>query len=99
MPTSRNDSASHYRAQLRGAGRVDQLHLLTSPVTWCFFGSPRRSNHVGLYLGRGLYRHSSGTEHGRNGIGVDSLHPTNNLPGFLDPDRSQLRRRSCGALP
>ena len=29
----------------------------------------------GIHLGDGRYRHSSGREHGRNGIGVDSLHP------------------------
>ena len=38
-----------------------------------FFGSRRRCTHVGLYLGRGRYLHSSGREHGRNGLGIDGL--------------------------
>ena len=50
----------------------DQYQLL-EPGDLLFFGSPRRCTHVGLYLGAGLYRHSSGREHGRNGIGVDSI--------------------------
>jgi cell wall-associated NlpC family hydrolase len=37
-----------------------------------FFGT-ERVNHVALYLGDGLYIHSSGREMGRNGIGIDSL--------------------------
>ena len=71
------------------ATQVGQLHLL-QPGDLVFFGTLRRCNHVGLYLGRGLYRHSSGTEHGRNGIGVDSLHPTNDRP-VSSHYRSQLR--------
>lgn len=27
----------------------------------------------GLHLGRGRYLHSSGREHGRNGLGIDGL--------------------------
>ena len=50
----------------------DNLQLL-KPGDLLFFGSPRRCTHVGLYLGNGRYRHSSGQEHGRNGIGVDSI--------------------------
>ena len=45
-----------------------------------FFGTPRRCTHVGLHLGSGRYLHSSGREHGRNGIGIDNLHPCNNDP-------------------
>ena len=61
------------------AVQVDQLQLL-QPGDLVFFGSPRRCSHVGLYIGRGLYRHSSGVEHGRNGIGVDSLYSCNAHP-------------------
>lgn len=45
-----------------------------------FFGTPRRCTHVGLYLGEGRYLHSSGREHGRNGIGIDDLNPRNPHP-------------------
>ncbi|MGB3402599.1 MAG: C40 family peptidase [Microcoleaceae cyanobacterium] len=38
-----------------------------------FFGLGDKATHVGLYLGDGLYIHSSGTDRGRNGIGVDVL--------------------------
>ena len=55
------------------AVQVGQLQLL-KPGDLIFFGSPQRCSHVGLYLGQGLYRHSSGVDHGRNGIGIDSLH-------------------------
>ncbi len=38
-----------------------------------FFGTAQKANHVGLHLGDGYYIHSSGTEIGRNGIGIDIL--------------------------
>ena len=47
---------------------------LLRPGDLIFFGTNKRCNHVGLHLGDGRYRHSSGKEHGRNGIGIDSLH-------------------------
>jgi hypothetical protein len=53
---------------------------LLEPGDLIFFGSPRRCTHVGLHLGGGRYLHSSGREHGRNGIGVDDLHPRNKDP-------------------
>ena len=53
---------------------------LLQPGDLIFFGSPRRCTHVGLHLGDGHYLHSSGREHGRNGIGIDSLHPRNQDP-------------------
>ena len=40
-----------------------------------FFGSEKRATHVGLYIGEGNYIHSSGIDHGRNGIGIDRLTP------------------------
>ncbi|UJB68565.1 C40 family peptidase [Acaryochloris sp. 'Moss Beach'] len=40
-----------------------------------FFGPVEKANHVALYLGDGKYIHSSGTEQGRNGIGIDLLSP------------------------
>lgn len=43
------------------------------PGDLVFFGTPERTNHVGLYLGDGLYIHSSGRDRGRNGIGIDQL--------------------------
>lgn len=41
-----------------------------------FFGPVEKANHVALYLGDGKYIHSSGTEQGRNGIGIDVLSPS-----------------------
>ncbi|NET73928.1 MAG: C40 family peptidase [Sphaerospermopsis sp. SIO1G2] len=43
------------------------------PGDLIFFGTPQKATHVGLYLGDGTYIHSSGTEIGRNGIGIDIL--------------------------
>ena len=54
-------------------------HLL-QPGDLIFFGSHQRCTHVGLHLGNGRYRHSSGKENGRNGIGIDSLQPQDNHP-------------------
>ena len=54
-------------------------HLL-QPGDLIFFGSRQRCTHVGLHLGNGRYRHSSGKEHGRNGIGIDSLQLQDNHP-------------------
>lgn len=46
------------------------------PGDLVFFGTPERTNHVGLYLGNGCYIHSSGRDQGRNGIGIDQLSET-----------------------
>ena len=43
------------------------------PGDLIFFGSSAKADHVALYLGEGQYIHSSGIEHGRNGIGIDVL--------------------------
>ncbi len=43
------------------------------PGDLVFFGLSEKANHVGLYLGEGRYIHSSGSEQGRNGIGIDLL--------------------------
>lgn len=69
----------------------DQLHRLL-PGDLLFFGSPRRCTHVGLYIGDGRYRHSSGPEHGRNGIGVDSI-----LFRAVDPVACHYRAALRGA--
>jgi len=53
---------------------------LLRPGDLIFFGTTRRCTHVGLHLGDGHYLHSSGREHGRNGIGVDNLNPRNQDP-------------------
>ncbi len=55
-----------------------------------FFGTPRRCTHVGLHLGGGRYLHSSGRQHGRDGIGIDDLHPRNPDPVACHY-RSELR--------
>ncbi|MFM7086242.1 MAG: NlpC/P60 family protein [Cyanobium sp.] len=61
------------------AVRVGETGLL-QPGDLIFFGSVRRCTHVGLHLGEGRYVHSSGREHGRNGIGIDDLNPRNQDP-------------------
>ena len=61
------------------AVQVGQTSLL-EPGDLLFFGTRRRCTHVGLHLGDGCYLHSSGREHGRNGIGIDNLNPRNPDP-------------------
>jgi hypothetical protein len=53
---------------------------LLQPADLIFFGTALRCTHVGLHLGGGRYLHSSGQEHGRNGIGIDDLSPRNSDP-------------------
>ena len=55
-------------------------HQLLRPGDLIFFGPPQRCTHVGLHLGGGRYLHSSGREHGRNGLGIDDLCPHNPHP-------------------
>lgn len=38
-----------------------------------FFGTPIKATHVGIYIGDANYIHSSGKEHGHNGIAISSL--------------------------
>ncbi len=65
---------------------------LLEPGDLIFFGTPRRCTHVGLHLAGGRYLHSSGREHGRNGIGLDDLNPRN-----PDPVASHYRAELRGA--
>ncbi len=51
------------------------VFALLRPGDLIFFGTPRRCTHVGLYLGEGRYLHSSGRDHGRDGLGIDQLAP------------------------
>jgi cell wall-associated NlpC family hydrolase len=53
---------------------------LLAPGDLIFFGTPQRCTHVGLHLDGGRYLHSSGREHGRNGLGIDDLNPHNSHP-------------------
>ena len=55
-------------------------YSLLRPGDLIFFGRPQRCTHVGLHLGAGRYLHSSGREHGRDGLGVDGLDPQLNDP-------------------
>ncbi|MEM8545827.1 MAG: C40 family peptidase [Cyanobacteria bacterium P01_H01_bin.119] len=53
---------------------VDAIDLSElQPGDLLFFGQGDRPNHVALYLGEGRYIHSSGSNQGRNGIGIDSI--------------------------
>jgi len=65
---------------------------LLRPGDLLFFGTPQRCDHVGLHLGGGRYLHSSGLAHGRNGLGIDNLHPRNQ-----DPVAVHYRQRLRGA--
>jgi hypothetical protein len=67
-------------------------YSLLRPGDLIFFGRPQRCTHVGLYVGGGRYLHSSGREHGRNGIGIDGLDPQ-----LLDPVSVHYRRELRGA--
>ena len=68
-----------------------QFQLLR-PGDLIFFGSPQRCTHVGLHLGEGRYLHSSGSAHGRGGIGIDGLSPRDS-----HPVASHYRRELRGA--
>ena len=69
-------------------GCYSQLH----PGDLIFFGRPQRCTHVGLYLGQGRYLHSSGREHGRDGLGVDGLDRQ-----LIDPVSVHYRQELRGA--
>ncbi|MFN5162422.1 MAG: C40 family peptidase, partial [Cyanobacteriota bacterium] len=73
------------------AVRPGETSLLL-PGDLIFFGTSRRCTHVGLHLGEGRYLHSSGREHGRNGLGIDNLNPQNN-----DPVATHYRNELRGA--
>lgn len=73
------------------AVRIGHTGLL-QPGDLIFFGSQRRCSHVGLHLGEGRYLHSSGRQHGRDGIGIDDLHPRSS-----DPVACHYRRELRGA--
>ncbi len=47
------------------------------PGDLLFFGNNQKCSHVGIYIGKGNYWHSSGIENGRNGIGIDTLEMIN----------------------
>jgi hypothetical protein len=65
---------------------------LLRPGDLIFFGRPQRCTHVGLYLGAGRYLHSSGQQHGRDGLGIDGLDPQ-----LQDPVSVHYRRELRGA--
>lgn len=55
---------------------LDQIQVVISCLRigdLIFFGTHHKATHVGLYLGQGRYIHSSGSEKGRNGIGIDVI--------------------------
>ena len=73
------------------AVRPSTLTLL-QPGDLIFFGRPQRCTHVALHLGSGHYLHSSGCDHGRNGLGIDQLAPSDR-----HPVASHYRRELRGA--
>ena len=60
------------------------------PGDLLFFGSLTKCTHVALYIGGGMYCHSSGVLNGRNGIGFDRLKPFDGNP-VANYYRSQFR--------
>jgi len=65
---------------------------LLRPGDLIFFGRPQRCTHVGLHLGNGHYLHSSGREHGHDGLAI------NQLAGHdQDPVGRHYRRELRGA--
>lgn len=66
------------------------VFALLRPGDLIFFGRPQRCSHVGLYLGGGRYLHSSGKDHGRDGLGIDQLSPESDHPVSCHY-RSELR--------
>lgn len=58
------------------------------PGNLLFFGQ-NRTTHVGIYLGNGLYIHSSGKDMGRNGIGIDAI---------TEPEQSGLAESESSAF-
>ncbi|MEB3234742.1 MAG: NlpC/P60 family protein [Cyanobacteriota bacterium] len=67
------------------------LHALR-PGDLIFFGPAQRCTHVALHLGGGRYLHSSGQEHGHDGLAIDTLAPHNQ-----DPVACHYRRQLRGA--
>ncbi len=65
---------------------------LLQPGDLIFFGRPNRCTHVGLHLGQGRYLHSSGQEHGHNGLAINSLDRHQQ-----DPISAHYRRELRGA--
>ena len=65
---------------------------LLRPGDLIFFGRPQRCTHVGLYVGDGRYLHSSGQQHGRDGLGIDGLDPQ-----LQDPVSRHYRSELRGA--
>jgi len=50
------------------------------PGDLIFFGLHKKCTHVAIYLGDGVYCHSSGIQNGRNGIGCDGIEPFDENP-------------------
>ncbi len=55
----------------------NESHTAIQPGDLLFFGNKEKCDHIGIYKGDGLYYHSSGSEFGRNGIGLDTIKESN----------------------
>ncbi|WP_269621861.1 C40 family peptidase [Prochlorococcus marinus] len=68
------------------------------PGDLLFFGTKYKCSHVAIYKGGSSYWHSSGKQHGHNGIGIDTLQPiTKNTISsyYLSIFRGAGRVESC----
>ncbi|PZU97777.1 MAG: glycoside hydrolase [Pseudanabaena sp.] len=66
--------------------RVDLASLQIGDLL--FFGNFDKATHVGIYIGNGEYIHSSGQEHGHNGIAISAIAGTDQVSQWY---ASQLR--------
>ncbi|WP_299410816.1 C40 family peptidase [Acaryochloris sp. IP29b_bin.148] len=75
LPRDAYQQEAFTKALVNPGETAEALVAVLQPGDLIFFGPPTKANHVALYLGKGQYIHSSGTDQGRNGIGIDGLSP------------------------
>ncbi len=76
---------------------IEAQMTIWQPGDLIFFGPAHKATHVGLYLGNGQYIHSSGQDHGRNGIGIDRL-LSDDLNGETASDADPVSRHYFASL-